>query len=165
MQEVRTLNIDITKLRSGIENCITINETYSFSKEELENSGILELNDIKINGEITKNSLDDYNINIIVEGIMVLPCSVTLKPVNYDFNINIDGNLTEMLSEFNENYENNQKTIDIFPIIWENILMEIPIRIVSDDISDVKTQGEGWELITEDKNPVNPNLAKLKDLL
>ena len=43
--------------------------------------------------------------------------------------------------------------------------MEIPIRIVSDDISDVKTRGEGWELITEDKNPVNPNLAKLKDLL
>lgn len=165
MQEVRTLNIDITKLRSGIENCISINETYSFSKEELENSGILELNDIKINGEITKNSLDDYNINIIVEGIMVLPCSVTLKPVDYEFNINIEGNLTEILSEFNENYENNQKTIDIFPIIWENILMEIPIRIVSDDISDVKTQGEGWELITEDKNPVNPNLAKLKDLL
>ncbi len=159
------MNIDITKLRSGIEDYITINETYTFSKEELKNSGILELNNIKINGEITKNSLDDYNINIIVEGIMVLPCSVTLKPVNYDFNINIEGNLIEMLSEFNENYENNQKTIDIFPIIWENILMEIPIRIVSDDISDVKTRGEGWELITEDKNPVNPNLAKLKDLL
>lgn len=159
------MNIDITKLRSGMEKNITINETYSFSKEELENSGILELNNVKINGEITKNSIDDYNINIIVEGIMVLPCSVTLKPVNYGFNINIDGNLTEMLSEFNENYENNQKTIDIFPIIWENILMEIPIRIVSDDLSDVKTQGEGWELITEDKNPVNPNLAKLKDLL
>lgn len=159
------MNIDITKLRSGMENYITINETYSFSKDELQNSGILELNNIKINGEITKNSLDDYNINIIVEGTMVLPCSVTLKPVDYEFNINIEGNLTEMLSEFNENYENNQKTIDIFPIIWENILMEIPIRIVSDDISDVKTQGEGWELITEDKNPVNPNLAKLKDLL
>lgn len=159
------MNIDITKLRSGIEDYITINETYTFSKEELKNSGILELNNIKINGEITKNSLDDYNINIIVEGIMVLPCSVTLKPVNYDFNINIEGNLIEMLSEFNENYENNQKTIDIFPIIWENILMEIPTRIVSDDISDVKTRGEGWELITEDKNPVNPNLAKLKDLL
>ena len=135
------MNIDITKLRSGIEDYITINETYTFSKEELKNSGILELNNIKINGEITKNSLDDYNINIIVEGIMVLPCSVTLKPVNYDFNINIEGNLIEMLSEFNENYENNQKTIDIFPIIWENILMEIPIRIVSDDISDVKTIG------------------------
>lgn len=159
------MNIDITKLRSGIENYIAINETYTFSKEELKNSGILELNNIKINGEITKNSLDDYNINIIVEGIMVLPCSVTLKPVNYAFNINIEGNLIEMLSEFNENYENNQKTIDIFLIIWENILMEIPIRIVSDDISDVKTRGEGWELITEDKNPVNPNLAKLKDLL
>ena len=96
---------------------------------------------------------------------MVLPCSISLKPVNYDFNVKIEGNLTEMLAEFTENLKNNQKTIDIFPIIWENILMEIPIRIVSDDISDVKTKGEGWELITDEESPVNPNLAKLKDLL
>ncbi len=159
------MNIDVTKLNSGIDNKISIDMTYSFSAEELKNSGILELNDVKIKGDISKNSLEDYNINIIVKGTMVLPCSISLKPVNYDFNVKIEGNLTEMLAEFTENLKNNQKTIDIFPIIWENILMEIPIRIVSDDISDVKTKGEGWELITDEESPVNPNLAKLKDLL
>ena len=96
---------------------------------------------------------------------MVLPCSVSLKPTNYDFSTQINGNIAEIMEEFNENFENNQKTLDILPIIWENILMEIPIRIVSDDISDVKTEGEGWELITDEKEMVNPNLAKLKDLL
>ena len=58
-----------------------------------------------------------------------------------------------------------KKTIDILPIIWENILMEIPMKIVSDDLSDIKTQGEGWKLITDDSKSVNPSLANLKNLL
>lgn len=159
------LNIDITRLRSGLDDYIEINEVYSFSEEELKNSSILKLDNVKISGVISKNSIDEYIINVEVIGTMVLPCSVSLKPVNYDFNIQIDGNINEIMAEFNENFENNQKTLDILPIIWENILMEIPIRIVSDDISDVKTEGEGWELITDEKEMVNPNLAKLKDLL
>ena len=159
------MEIDITKLKSGLARTISIDETYSFNEEELKNSGILKLDNVKITGEISKNSLDDYNINIIVKGTMVLPCSVTLKPVDHEFTAEISGNLTEMLEEFAENSKNGQKSIDIFPIIWENILMEIPIRIVSDDISDVKTKGDGWELITDEKETVNPNLAKLKDLL
>ena len=119
------MKIDITSLRSGILDKVEIDEVYSFSKEELANSGILELNDVKVTGYISKNSLNDYYINIIVKGTMVLPCSLTLKPTPYDFSVSIEGNLDEMMKEFAENYENNQKTIDILPIIWENILMEI----------------------------------------
>ncbi len=29
--------------------------------------------------------------------------------------------------------------------------MEIPLKVVSDDLSDVKTSGDGWKLVTEDK--------------
>lgn len=159
------MKIDITSLRSGILDKVEIDEVYSFSKEELANSGILELNDVKVTGYISKNSLNDYYINIIVKGTMVLPCSLTLKPTPYDFSVSIEGNLDEMMKEFAENYENNQKTIDILPIIWENILMEIPMKIVSDDLSDIKTQGEGWKLITDDSKSVNPSLANLKNLL
>lgn len=159
------MKIDITSLRSGILDKVEIDEVYSFSKEELENSGILELNDVKVTGYISRNSLNDYYINIIVKGTMMLPCSLTLKPTPYDFSISIEGNLDEMMEEFTENYENNQKTIDILPIIWENILMEIPMKIVSDDLSDIKTQGEGWKLITDEEESVNPSLANLKNLL
>ncbi len=158
------MEIDITRLKSGLDSFIPVDIIYSFKEAELKNSGILKLDDVKINGEISKNSLNDYNISIIVKGTMVLPCSLTLKPVNHDFSLKIEGNLTEMLEEINEKEKNNQKTIDIFPIIWENILMEIPIRIVSDDVSDVKTKGDGWELVTDEKSG-NPTLAKLKDLL
>ncbi|MFQ8643029.1 MAG: YceD family protein [Oscillospiraceae bacterium] len=158
------MQIDIANLHSGLEDFITIDEIYSFNKEMLKNTEIIELNDVKITGDITKNSLDEYIIDVVVTGTMVLPCALTLKPVNYNFGTEITGNLAQIFEEFGENYENNQKTIDILPIIWENILMEIPIKVVSDDISDVKTKGDGWELIT-DEEVVNPSLAKLKDLL
>ncbi len=158
------MQIDITDLRSGLADYIDIDETYSFDKDKLKETEIISLDDVKITGDITKNSLDEYIINIVIKGVMVLPCSLTLKPTEYPFETIVEGNLTDILAEINENYEKNQKTIDILPIIWENILMEIPIRVVSADTSDVKTKGDGWELIT-DEEVVNPSLAKLKDLL
>lgn len=147
------------------KNVVKINEECSFSKEELENTGIIKLDNVKVTGDISKNSLDEFIINIIVKGTMVLSCAISLKPVDYDFTSEISENLEEIIKKSPKNLENKQKTIDILPIIWENILMEIPIRVVSDDLTDVKTSGDGWELITEEKENVNPNLAKLKDLL
>jgi uncharacterized metal-binding protein YceD (DUF177 family) len=45
--------------------------------------------------------------------------------------------------------------------------MEIPMRIVNEDIHDAKLEGDGWKVITEkdDNETVNPELLKLKDLL
>ena len=40
------------------------------------------------------------------------------------------------------------------------------MKVVSKDLSDMKTEGNGWKLITEKENTyINPELAKLKDLL
>ena len=155
------LIIDITRLKSGIEEYTLIDLNYSFSKEELKNTNIIELNDMKINGYITQNR-DNFHLKLDVKGTMVLPCSISLKPTNYDFNIEIDEDFDETLQE---NLKNVANSIDIFQIIWENILMEIPLRVVNEDLSDVKTEGEGWQLITDKEERINPALEKLKDLL
>ena len=93
---------------------------------------------------------------------MVLPCAITLKPVDYPFSTEINGQLDELLVENDKKFKN---TIDILPIIWENILMEIPMRVVSPNAKPEKLKGEGWQFITEQKGNVNPELEKLKDLL
>ena len=142
--------IDLTKLNSGIEEYTTIDLSYSFSKEELKDSEILELNDVKIYGTISKNSLNDYYLDLEISGIMVLPCAVTLKPVNHDFNIKISDNLNELLSEIDKNIKKVENLLDIFPIVWENILMEVPMRVVSSEVSDVPLEGNGWKFIKED---------------
>lgn len=134
--------IDITRLKSGIDEYTLIDLNYSFSSSQLENTNILKLDNVSIKGDITED-YEGFNLKCTVSGTMVLPCSLTLKPTDYDFSIEID----EILDE---SYKNSQNSIDIFPIIWENILMEIPIRIVNEDLSSVKTEGEGWKLIQED---------------
>lgn len=159
------MNIDITRLKSGIDSQVEIDMLYSFDKEMLKKTDIISLDDISVKGYITSNSIDDYDLDVNVDGIMVLPSSLTLEPTDYKFSIKIEGNIDELLKEINETLKKNQNTIDILPIIWENILMEIPIRVVGDKNQNLRMEGDGWKLITEEEKKLNLELQKLKDLL
>ncbi len=157
--------IDLTRLKSGIDKEILIDEVYSFDKDYIKGTDLLELNNVKIRGKISKDSLNNLLINLDLEGVMVLPCAITLKPVNREFNIKIDGNLEEILKEIEENDKKIENSIDILPIIWENILMEIPIKVVSEDARNITLEGDGWRLITDEKREnINPEFQKLSKL-
>jgi uncharacterized protein len=58
-------------------------------------------------------------------------------------------------------------SIDLVPIIWQNILLEVPIRVVSPDIKEENIYGDGWKFITkeEEVKEIDPRLSKLKDFL
>ena len=158
------MNIDIVRLNNDIDKNIEIDTTYSFSKEEMEGTDLLKLDNVKIVGELHKNVLGNIVLSAEVSGIMVLPCAVTLKPVDYPFSIVIDDEIEKLYENIEENPINLQNTIDILPIIWENILMEIPMRVVSPDAEGVKLSGDGWKLVTEEDNKNNP-LSELMDML
>lgn len=160
------MKFDITRLNNNIDKSIFVNETYSFNADELKGTDLLKLDNVKIDGEIFKNSLGNIELNIDVEGVMVLPCAITLKPVEYPFSINITGDYIELVEDFEENLTNFQNTIDILPIIWENILMEIPSRVVSEEVknSNIKMEGDGWKFSTDEEEHTSP-LSELMDLL
>ena len=141
----KVLIVDLTLFNLGKEK-IVINEDVYFSKEDLKNTEIIDLENIKINGEITLNSLNQPILYLKIKGKMILPCSRTLKPTAYEFETEIEENIEENP----EKYKKTTKTIDILPIIWENILMEIPIKVINPDAEDIKEKGNGWELITDD---------------
>lgn len=159
------MNIDLLRLRNGIDDKVIVNETYSFSEDELRATDLSKLDDVHVEGEITLNALDEIYLNLEVSGVMIIPCAITLKPVSYPFDIIIEGDLSEIHEESLENTEKCINSLDILPIIWENILMEIPMRVVSDDIDTTNMHGDGWRLITDDVENTNPELSKLKDLL
>ena len=158
--------IDLIKLKNGIEDKVIINENLQVSEDLLKKAKIISLDNVKVEGGITRNSNYDFYVSLDIYGTMILPCSISLKPTNYDFSIKIDENLLTLLEEIDENVKKVENTIDIFPIIWENILMEIPMRVVNSDISSIKKEGKGWKLIEEDEEEenINPEFAKLKDL-
>ena len=160
------MHYDLIRLNNNIDKFIEVNETYSFTLDEIKGTDLLKLDDVKIEGEIIKNSLGNIELNLDVEGVMVLPCAITLKPVNYPFSIVISGELEELMENFEENERNFQNSIDILPIIWENILMEIPMRVVSEEANDsnMTMEGEGWKFVTEEEEKTSP-LSELMDYL
>ena len=158
------MNIDIVRLNNDIDKNVLIDTTYSFSKEQMQGTDLLKLDNVKIVGELHKNVLGNIVLSIEVSGVMILPCAITLKPVEYPFSIVIDDEIEKLYENIEENPINLQNTIDILPIIWENILMEIPMRVVSPDAEGVKLSGDGWKLVTNEEEKNNP-LSELMDML
>lgn len=159
------MNFDLTRLRNGIDKKIIINEYYTFTKDQLDGTDVKELNDMHVEGEISLNALEEIYLSLQATGIMIIPCAITLKPVEVPFDVIIEGDLSEFQEETSEISKNSINSIDILPIIWENILMEIPMRVVSPDADISNLHGDGWRVITDEGESVNSELSKLKELL
>ena len=156
------MNIDLSKLLYNQTDEIVIDEVIDIPKEYL-TKDIKDVSKVTVNGNITN---DGYmlSLNLNIKCILTLICSISLKDVKYDINLDIDEEISE---DNDENMKILNNSIDLLPIIWQNILMEIPIKVVSPDIEEKNIYGDGWKFITdedEDKE-IDPRLSKLKDFL
>ena len=124
---------------------INIDEDISLDSEYYKNTEIRDLKNIHVSGIAEIDFEDNINLELNIKGLMILPCAVTLQDVEYKFETDIE----ESVGKFEEIYKNNKNTLEISSILWENIVLEIPIRVVSDDLEPSNTSGDGWELISE----------------
>lgn len=135
--------IKLESLNSSIVDEILIDEDVSFGEEFLNETEVIDLKDVHVNGRIYINSTDELVLEAKIKGTMILEDSISLDNVEYKFASNIE-----------EILENNQNSIDILPILWQNIVLEIPLRFtVVRDYSDYS--GDGWKLISEKKESGN----------
>ena len=61
---VMKMKFDLLRLKNNLDKNIPIDLTYSFSRELLDMAELLELNNVKITGEIYKDCLDEIILNI-----------------------------------------------------------------------------------------------------
>ena len=160
--------INLTKLMTGLTNDIKVKDEVEIPKQLLSNTDIRDISKVKIDGYITSHDNNNFEVNLNIKCTLVLICSVSLKNVDFE----IDVNISEIIGENSEILEENNKiinnTIDLIPIIWQNILLEVPLKVVSPDIINKNIYGDGWKFITEeeDKNEdIDPRLEKLKEYL
>lgn len=157
------MKIDLTKLIYNNLYKIPVEGEIIIPDEMLENTDIRKISKVEVEGFILNNE-EEYELDIDVSGVMILPCARTLKDVNYPFNIKIN----EVIGENDDNsLEIIQNRLDIFPIVWQNILVDVPLRVLHPDAKEESLEGDGWRLITEDTNEeaIDPRLAKLKDYI
>lgn len=135
------MNIELDELFCHNTDKIVIDSAITFT-DEYTSSDIKDLKKVYFKGEIKESSDTTIKLEGVLTGTMVIEDAISLEAVNYDFSCEIDENLDEIL-------ENNQNTIDILEVLWQNIVLEIPLKYtVVEDLS--KYQGDGWKVISED---------------
>ena len=155
------MKIDLSKLIYNNAYKLAVEGEIIIPDDMLVNTDIRRISPVKVIGYVYNNE-EELELSITITGTMVLPCARTLKDVNYPFNIEID----DVIGQNSDNsLEINQNTLDIFPIVWQNILVDVPLRVLAPDAEEESIEGDGWRLITEDdkKEEIDPRLSKLKD--
>lgn len=137
------MQIDLNKLI--YQDKILIDETIDYTKEYLENTDIISLNNVKVQGSIYVDYEKNNVIELNVLGTMILTDAITTDPVPYDFTI-----------EIAENLENSLKTLDLIEFLWHYIVLEIPIRYSTSDAQELKDKYANVYLEEEVREVNNP---------
>ena len=142
------MNIDLTNLHSGTVEEEIIDDLFEIPKEYYENTDIRSLDKVKVKGKVVQKEDEDY-INVKINGKMIVPDSISLKDLEYPFEIEYDDYL-------DKKYLKNENLLDIYEFLWENIVLEIPLHLTEvEDYSNFK--GDGWKLISEEDLKLNNN--------
>lgn len=118
---------------------------------------------------------DQFIFKFHIEGEMILPCARTLVDVTYPFKVEADEMFTTSDKYGTDDPDAeihvvSGEVLDLTPYIMENILLEVPFRVYSNDADPKEaapSQGNGWEFISEVKQEktIDPRLKKLESLL
>lgn len=155
------MQIDLNKIR----DILIINQEYNFDESYYKNTSIKKLLKVMFNGKIYYDYENNLKLEGICNGIMILPDSITLDDIEYQFSFEIDYVIDKNNDEINNYLENVKNTLDIMGILWQNIVLEVPMRITNSNINDINTSGEGWNIINEKEKEIDPRLAKLNELI
>lgn len=127
------------------------------------------LQDVTVSGNIHYDTTSErVYAQLDIEGVMIVPCSITLEDVEYEFS-------TTSLEEFSfdkcidgDIHEVKGDVVELLPVIFQLILMEVPLKVVKEGLRQYP-KGNGWEVvkeedyITSNKDEIDPRLAKLKE--
>ena len=139
---------------------INIDNEVNISEELLSTSTIRRLYNVHFNGYIDKLIDDTYELVGTISGSMIIPDDITLEDFEYNFTSEIEENIDETRINY-------QKTLDITEDLWQNILVEIPLKAVNEKNKNIKLEGDGWRLISEEdlENTKNNPLSSLEEML
>ena len=95
-------------------------------------------NQIEVSGEIHYDDDSDLALaNLDISGVMVLPCSITNEDVDYPFEISSKEVFSfRKVNEDEDFHEVKKDTVELYPAIFQLIVMEIPFKVVKEGIKE-----------------------------
>ena len=144
---------------------IEYEDSITLEKEIYKNTPILGIDKVKLHFSIKKDINQDFILRLNSSGIFILEDARTLEPVEYPFEVSFEEKLVEDSEFYARFLINSQNTLDILAILWENIVLEIPISYtVSKELQN--SDENGYAIVGKENNDkIDPRLAPLLELL
>ena len=149
--------INLDEIFTNIKDAIILDEDISFDNDKYRLPEIKDLKSVHLEGKIELDENEEVILTGILSGSMTIIDSISLDEVDYNFETELEENLEEII-------ENDKNSIDIIEILWQNIVLEVPLRYT--EVTDYsKYSGDGWRLISEEelKKEQNPFQALIEN--
>ena len=149
--------INLEEIFVNIKDAIIIDEDIVFDKNKYHLPEIKDLKSVHLNGKIELDENEEIVLTGILSGTMTILDSISLEEIDYNFKAELEENLEEII-------EKDKNSIDIIEILWQNIVLEVPLRYT--EVTDYsKYSGDGWRLISEEelKKENNPFQALIEN--
>ena len=136
----------------NLKDSYAINDTFNIPNTYFSNTKVRKLDNIKVEGKIYYNVEEKLYAEIEASGTMIILDDVSLDEVEYPFSFQYDDYIEE-------NLINDENRLDLFEFLWENIVLEVPLKFTKvTNLSEF--HGDGWKLISEEdrissSNPFN----------
>lgn len=99
-------------------------------------NGLLSINNANVEGKCRCINIDRYKFDLHITALLELEDSWTLEPVPFK----VDLEVTEVFDRVDTDEDVRiieKNTVDLKDVVWENILLSIPMRIVKDEVKEV----------------------------
>ena len=130
------------ELDLNFNNDYIIDEVVNIPSDYFKDTKVKKLDGIKVKGKFYYDIENNLSAKLKITGTMIIEDDISLEEIDYPFEIEFDDILEE-------NLKNNQNTLDLFEFLWENIVLEVPLKFTKvTNLSEF--HGDGWKLISEE---------------
>ena len=113
------------------DGSFTFSEDITFDKDTFKlNDRLRDLRDVTVNGECHyDNESERLYVDLTVDGIMILPCSITLEDVAREFHITDSETFAFHKEDDEDVFEVKGEYIELLPFVYQLIMADIPWKI------------------------------------
>ena len=100
----------------------------------IDKTDIISISNCHVEGDFETENNQEFVFYMDINCTLTLPCAITLEEVEYVIDISVEETLSTVKNDDSHIIEGI--TVDLLPIIWSNIVMEKPMRILSKNAYD-----------------------------
>jgi uncharacterized protein len=127
-------------------------DSIDFSAAIDKSGDILSIQDTFVTGTYTYQD-PDFVFDLSIQSTLTMACAKTLKPVEVKLDFNVEEIFSLTPDDAQRPIEGN--TVDLLPVVWSNIYLEKPLRVVHPDAKNI-------EFDDPNEKPIHPGLKDLE---